>query len=181
MCSPTLSGKDECSINVREETALVLWATADRDAAVAAVILTDPTLFEAAGFHLQQEAEKRLKAWLLIAGVVPPRTHDLGVLLDLAKDNGLSVPEMRVFTQLSEFAVRLRYASGTDVDAEVVEKVEAVVSEFRTRLAADIRATGLPLPGDLPYPVGVKVPESFEPCPCGSKLQYRECHGRPGA
>lgn len=37
-------------------------------------------------FHAQQAAEKYLKAYLVLQGSIPPRTHDLGLLLRLAKD-----------------------------------------------------------------------------------------------
>ncbi len=36
-----------------------------------------------AAFHLQQAAEKILKAALIESGVLPPRTHDLTSLLEL--------------------------------------------------------------------------------------------------
>ena len=39
---------------------------------------------DAAGFHLQQAAEKSLKVWLALDGVDYPRTHDLNPLFDEA-------------------------------------------------------------------------------------------------
>ena len=35
------------------------------------------------GFHVQQAAEKLLRAWLALLGEVYPLTHDLDLLLDL--------------------------------------------------------------------------------------------------
>ena len=37
-------------------------------------------------FHAQQAAEKYLKAYLVFRGDIPPRTHDLGLRLRLARD-----------------------------------------------------------------------------------------------
>ena len=38
------------------------------------------------GFHVQQAAEKSLKAWLALLGVKFPLTHDLGALLALLQE-----------------------------------------------------------------------------------------------
>jgi HEPN domain-containing protein len=38
------------------------------------------------GFHVQQAAEKLLKAWLSLAGTAYPRTHDLRLLLALVAE-----------------------------------------------------------------------------------------------
>ena len=40
----------------------------------------------AAGFHLQQAAEKALKAVLVAHGRTAPRTHDIGLLADLVAE-----------------------------------------------------------------------------------------------
>jgi HEPN domain-containing protein len=60
-----------------------------------------------------------LKAVLAARGVVPPRTHRLGDLLDLAHDRGLSVPEeFDDLHRLTPFAVEYRY----EFFAEEVDK-----------------------------------------------------------
>ena len=38
------------------------------------------------GFHVQQAAEKSLKAWLALLGVRFPLTHDLGALMELLQE-----------------------------------------------------------------------------------------------
>ena len=74
---------------------------------------------ETFGFHAQQAAEKLLKSVLAARGVVPPRTHRLGDLLDLAHDRGLSVPEeFDDLHRLTPFAVEYRY----EFFAEEVDK-----------------------------------------------------------
>jgi hypothetical protein len=64
------------------------------------------------GFHAQQALEKLLKAALAHAGVAPPRIHNLGKLLSLLLDAGMSPPvsvdEARVMVPgLSSFATTM--------------------------------------------------------------------------
>ena len=74
--------------------------------------MQDESLFadEIFGFHAQQACEKALKAWLSLAGISYPRTHDLEQLLLLLQENGERMPEN--FFQIidfSDFAVQFRY------------------------------------------------------------------------
>ena len=62
------------------------------------------------GFHSQQALEKLLKAALAHAGVAPPRIHDLGELLTLLGDAGLSPPvSVSDARALVPWAVDFRY------------------------------------------------------------------------
>ena len=62
------------------------------------------------GFHAQQALEKLLKAALAHAGVAPPRIHDLGELLALLGDAGLSPPvSVSDARALVPWAVDFRY------------------------------------------------------------------------
>ena len=62
------------------------------------------------GFHAQQAAEKLLKAALFLAGAVPPRTHNLTQLMDLATDSGLQLPATcEALRWLTPYAVLYRY------------------------------------------------------------------------
>lgn len=62
------------------------------------------------GFHAQQAAEKMLKAVLAQAKVEYPRTHRLAELIDLAKDNGIDLPDkLEDVRLLTPFAVEFRY------------------------------------------------------------------------
>ena len=47
---------------------------------------------DAIGFHAQQAAEKLLKAALVVRGVDYPRTHNLGVLIELLSNAGVALP-----------------------------------------------------------------------------------------
>lgn len=98
------------------------------------------------GFHAQQAAEKLLKAALAARGVVYPRTHRLGELLDLAGDRGLALPaEFDTLHQLTPFAVEYRY----EFFAEEVDKPldrPAVLAQVR-RLRAWLEALLTAPPG----------------------------------
>ena len=71
------------------------------------------------GFHAQQAAEKLLKAALFLAGAVPPRTHNLTELIDLAGDHGLELPEeCEALRWLTPYAVLYRYDDLESGEAE---------------------------------------------------------------
>jgi len=73
-------------------------------------------------FHLQQASEKLLKSLLDINRVKFPRTHDLGVLIQMLFDNKIQVIEtIDKFLPLSDFAVEGRYAIIVE-DLDDVEK-----------------------------------------------------------
>ncbi len=93
------------------EAARLLLAKAGQDEFVLAEFAGNPQAAdETFGFHAQQAAEKLLKAALAARGVVYPRTHRLGDLLDLARDRGLALPEeFDHLHELTPFAVEYRY------------------------------------------------------------------------
>lgn len=65
---------------------------------------------EVIGFHAQQAVEKMLKAGLTLRGARYRRTHDLVELLDLARANGILLPEeLEDVRRLSPFAAEYRY------------------------------------------------------------------------
>jgi HEPN domain-containing protein len=70
----------------------------------------EPPLPDQMGFFCQQSAEKYLKAFLLSWNQVPPRTHDVDVLVELctALDPDFSQLQ-QVVEGLTEFAVIFRY------------------------------------------------------------------------
>ena len=72
-----------------------------------------PPLRNLACFHCQQSAEKYLKALLQERGAVVPRTHDLGVLLDLLLPYDPTLASLRrALKSLSRYAVDFRYPGG---------------------------------------------------------------------
>ena len=81
------------------------------------------------GFHVQQAAEKSLKAWLALLGVRFPLTHDLGALMELLQetvDATVFLP-LRVYTP---FGVQFRYQAvegDTPIDRQTaLQQVEAL-------------------------------------------------------
>ena len=122
------------------EAARLLLAKARQDEYVLEQFAGNPAAAdETFGFHAQQAAEKLLKAALAGHGVVYPRIHRLGELLDLARDNGLAVPEeFDALHRLTVFAVDYRY----EFFAEEVEQPldrQTVCDEVR-RLRAWVEA-----------------------------------------
>ncbi|MCX7013084.1 MAG: HEPN domain-containing protein [Candidatus Sumerlaeota bacterium] len=86
--------------------------------------MDDPEVFDDAvfGFHVQQAAEKALKAWLALAGVEYPKTHDLRLLLQSVS---AMEPEAGSFSDLREynaFAVQFRYDASPPTDEAIPRK-----------------------------------------------------------
>lgn len=108
------------------EEARRLLAKAAEDEYVLDRLLDDAAAPEAmVGFHAQQAAEKMLKAALFIAGAVPPRTHNLTQLLDLADASGLELPEgTEMLRWLTPYAVLYRYEGEAEADEEKLVRRE---------------------------------------------------------
>lgn len=103
-----------------------LLAKAAEDEYVLDRLLDDAAAPEAmVGFHAQQAAEKMLKAALFLAGAVPPRTHNLTQLLDLADGSGLELPEgTEMLRWLTPYAVLYRYEGEAEADEEALARRE---------------------------------------------------------
>ena len=88
------------------------YRTAERE------ILAEPPNYDAASFHAHQCAEKYLKARMMEAGIVFPKTHDLASLLQLLPHSG---PEWEVLRPkldtLTSLGIEVRYP-GVSADAE---------------------------------------------------------------
>lgn len=86
-------------------------AKGKEDEAAAVALVERPEISDdVIGFHLQQAAEKYLKAILAIGETRPTRTHDLSVLLAEVEALGNDIPdEVREIREWSRYAVRNRY------------------------------------------------------------------------
>jgi len=84
---------------------------AQQDEAVLEKLAVDPAFDdETVGFHAQQAAEKLLKALLVHHGVDYPRTHSIGLLLDLLATAGAALPaDLNEVEQLTPFGTVFRY------------------------------------------------------------------------
>lgn len=102
------------------DEALRLLKKAAEDEYVLDNLAADPQAPESVlGFHAQQAAEKLLKALLFVRGIAPPRTHQLALLLDLARDAGVQLPEgADDLRGLVPYAVLYRYDEAEESDAE---------------------------------------------------------------
>jgi HEPN domain-containing protein len=103
-----------------------LLAKAAEDEYVLDRLLEDAKAPEAmVGFHAQQAAEKLLKAALFLAGAVPPRTHNLTQLLELADASGLKLPPgSELLRWLTPYAVLYRYEGEAEADEEKLVRQE---------------------------------------------------------
>ena len=121
--------------------ARVLLEAAERDVS-ALRGMGDAAVFadEIFGFHVQQAAEKLLKAWLASLGEIYPLSHDLASLLDMLRTRGADVARFDELVDYTRYAVRLRYAGadsgGHPLDRDhALGQVEALLEEVRRRLA----------------------------------------------
>jgi len=124
--------------------ARLLLETAQKDLR-ALEAMRDPSAFaeEIFGFHAQQAVEKAIKAWLSLAGLQYPRTHDLEALLVLLEDSGARLPEgFWELIDLSDFAVQLRCES-YEYDEEPLDRPTLVrrVKSVVERVGREVHAT----------------------------------------
>lgn len=93
------------------DQAQLLQRKAAQDLAVLRKLINDPTInTETLGFHAQQAGEKLIKALLALGGHDYPRTHDLGVLLDLLAAVDVFIPEALLTVEnLTPFGTVFRY------------------------------------------------------------------------
>lgn len=89
----------------------MLMAKAAEDEALVAASVDNPAISDAiVGFHLQQAAEKLLKALLARRGVAYRRTHDLFELFGLLSASGLPLSNRLLRIGLyTPYAVEFRY------------------------------------------------------------------------
>ncbi len=98
--------------------------------------------YDAACFHVQQCAEKYLKAKLNEAGIVPPKTHNLSDLLDDVLPAEPTWAALRpVLIALTKYAVLYRYPkfNATKIEAK------AAVKDCREARRVIRTAFGLPV------------------------------------
>ena len=107
-------------------------AKARLDLAAAKLLLepgTGEPITEVALFHLQQAAEKLLKAMLSKRGVHYPKTHDIENLLLLCRQNGIALPDNAdSIMDLSDYAVEGRYEMMAEPMTDISGYFELVLS-----------------------------------------------------
>ena len=95
----------------QHDLALQFYTKAEQDEAVVERVIDDESIGdELIGFHCQQAVEKLLKAALSDVSIEFRYTHDIGELIDLLADNGITLPEdLAELDILTPFAVAFRY------------------------------------------------------------------------
>lgn len=95
----------------RADQASLLVRKAQQDEAIVLRLIDDPQINdESVGFHVQQAAEKLLKALLVLEGLDYPRSHDLELLMTLLEAADVSLPdELLPILDLSPMATLYRY------------------------------------------------------------------------
>jgi HEPN domain-containing protein len=94
------------------------------DLAYACRPLPDPEMYELACFHIQQAAEKALKAVLVFLGIDFPYTHNIQALVDLLPEDVRS-SDLSSAPELNAYAVLARYPRDTE-DIDEQEYAEAL-------------------------------------------------------
>lgn len=110
-----------------------MLAKAAQDQAAADHLVNAPKVGEeTVGFHLQQAAEKLLKAVLAEKDIPYELSHNLLYLLQLLEAGGARPPrEMQELGMLNPFAVAFRYDLLPDVSAFDRKKAQALVADLR--------------------------------------------------
>jgi len=109
---PETGSPEDWLRHARSDLAL---ATAPRPAEV---------LLEALCFHAQQAAEKALKTILVWRSVEVPRSHSIGLLLDLVAAHVPLPPGIRSTAMLTDYAVAARYpAESEPIDEQTLRQL----------------------------------------------------------
>jgi HEPN domain-containing protein len=123
------------------QAAQALLSKADSDWRIATIGIEHDGPLDAVCFHLQQTAEKLLKALMTSRGIEYPLTHDLRDLLVLAVSHFPKLESFREsLPQYSVYAVAMRY------DATMWPSVEETREAYETvRQLREMAASLLPL------------------------------------
>ncbi len=115
------------------DLAVLMLVKAAQDEAAADHLIHVPAVGEeTVGFHLQQAAEKLLKAVLAERDIPYELSHNLLYLLQLLEAGGARPPaEMQELGILNPFAVAFRYDLLPDVSSFDREKAQALVADLR--------------------------------------------------
>ena len=90
------------------------------------------------GFHVQQAAEKLLKAWIALLGESYPLTHSIETLLKLLAERGFDTAPFLDLNAYTPYAVEFRYA-GVGPDAKPIDRAGALEAS-RSVIGAESRS-----------------------------------------
>lgn len=94
---------------------------------------------ESFGFHLQQAAEKALKAWIAARGEQYPLTHSVDTLLRRLRTVSVNTEPFEGLDQFTPYAVTFRY-EGVGPEAEPIDRraMMALVETLLERVRAEV-------------------------------------------
>jgi HEPN domain-containing protein len=96
--------------------------------------------FELIFFHLQQSAEKFLKALLSYNKIRVYKTHDIEDLIELLDDNNITtIPHINLLERLTQYAVEGRYAIIHD-DLDDTDKYIILLEDLSNYILEKIKA-----------------------------------------
>ncbi len=98
-------------MQIEKQNLIEEWfAKADHDIFSAeAILAAQPIIFDSIAFHCQQSAEKYLKAYCIFVEILPPKTHDLQILINIILECDTSFEELKFADVLTPYAVGIRY------------------------------------------------------------------------
>jgi HEPN domain-containing protein len=111
---------------------------AKEDETVVAVIANAGGPYGIAAYHVQQAAEKYLKAALVSVGITPPRSHDLVQLLSLLSPETVSEEVLDAAGSLSVFAWMTRYPGGPEIESHDLVKAQQEFDLLKTWVLPNI-------------------------------------------
>lgn len=122
-----------------------LATKAANDLKMAEIGIAHDAPLDTVAFHVQQTAEKLVKALLASANVDYPRTHDLEALLDLAEPRWSVLETFRdPLLGLSSYAVDMRYDAALYPSEEEVNTALEAVRRLRDTVIDLLPAEGRP-------------------------------------
>jgi HEPN domain-containing protein len=101
---------------------------------------TPQVLLESLCYHAQQCAEKALKAVLIARGIPAPKTHNIGLLLDLLSEQMVVPQELEETAVLTDYAVLCRYPG--DTEPVSLEEYQRAIRLAEVALAWARKVTG---------------------------------------
>lgn len=123
----------------KQVSPLLLMTKKDLKAAKILALNNDPDV-EIVGFHLQQAAEKTLKAWLFSLGEPIIKTHDLSYLLNKLESQQQNIDDLWSLAELNPFAVQFRYGlfDNEPFDwQEAYEEVQTLIQRVEKSIAGE--------------------------------------------
>ena len=112
-----------------------LAAKPDHDLRMAEIGIANEAPLDTVAFHLEQCAEKLIKALLNCKQIQYPKTHSLGALLDLAVRQETDLETFRTgLLAMASYAVEMRYDGELYPTADEISAALQTVKELRQRI-----------------------------------------------